>query len=77
MQFQDQAASCLDKTAPLLSIHGEDDSIIPAKLGRAVFDAYEGPKDWYPVPGAGHNDVPFVGGRAYYERIHRFLESIR
>jgi len=67
-------ASKLD--APLLSIHGTADSIIPMRLGLAVYDVYSGPKQWYQIEGAGHNDVPWVGGRDYYERIHRFLESI-
>lgn len=62
--------------APLLSVHGTQDTIIPDHLGRAVFDAYQGPKAWYSVEGAGHNDLVYVGGRAYYERVHRFLESI-
>ena len=63
--------------APLLSIHGDRDAIIPDRFGRAIFEAYEGPKEWYTVAGAGHNDVVYVGRQAYYERIHRFLESVR
>jgi len=65
-----------DLKAPLLSIHGDADTIIPMKLGRAVFDRYAGPKEWYEIEGAGHNDMPYAGGRAYYERIHGFLESL-
>lgn len=43
--------------APLMVFHGEADSLIPAALGRRVFDAAPEPKTWLAVPGAGHNDV--------------------
>jgi fermentation-respiration switch protein FrsA (DUF1100 family) len=61
---------------PLLSIHGDRDDILPMRFGRAAFDAAPGPKEWYTVEGAGHNDLIYVGGRPYYEKIHAFLESI-
>jgi fermentation-respiration switch protein FrsA (DUF1100 family) len=52
---------------PVLFIHGERDSIIPLKLGRALYDAANEPKRWFPIPGADHNDPPFVGGKTYLE----------
>jgi fermentation-respiration switch protein FrsA (DUF1100 family) len=60
-------------TAPVLVIHGERDTIIPSDFGRALFDAAAGPKEWYLVPGADHNDLPWVGGQAYLERMDAFL----
>lgn len=43
---------------PLLVIHGEDDTIIPASHGRRLYDASPAAhKTWHPVPGAGHNDL--------------------
>jgi fermentation-respiration switch protein FrsA (DUF1100 family) len=60
---------------PVLVIHGEMDSIVPVGLGRQVFDAAHEPKQWYMVPGAGHNDVPFVGGIPYYQKIMSFIQS--
>ncbi|MHC5009776.1 MAG: alpha/beta hydrolase [Planctomycetota bacterium] len=62
-------------TCPLLAIHGTDDEIVPASLGRALFDAAPDPKTWFEVEEAGHNDVPDVGGPAYYAAIQSFLES--
>ena len=32
------------------------------------------PKAFETIPGAGHNDTVEQGGRAYLERIARFLE---
>lgn len=60
-------------TVPLLMIHGTEDEVIPVEFGREVFEAASEPKEWYPVEGAGHNDVEYVGGEAYYGTIQRFM----
>lgn len=62
---------------PLLVIHGEEDSIVPMALGRQVFEAAHEPKRWYAVSGAGHNDVPFVGGESYYREMDLFIQHAR
>jgi fermentation-respiration switch protein FrsA (DUF1100 family) len=54
-------------------IHGERDSIIPTGVGRDLFEAANAPKEWFPVPGADHSDLPWVGGTAYLESIDAFL----
>ncbi len=61
---------------PILVIHGERDTIIPIEFGRKVFEAALQPKIFYPVPGADHNDLPFVGGRAYFRRLKQFVEEV-
>ncbi len=61
---------------PTLVIHGDRDDLIPLPLGRAVFDALKAKKEWFVVQGADHNNVPSVGGRAYFQRIHTFLRQI-
>ncbi len=58
---------------PILVIHGDGDSIVPAALGRALFEAAHEPKEWYSVPGADHNDLPWAGGKDYLARIDAFL----
>jgi fermentation-respiration switch protein FrsA (DUF1100 family) len=60
---------------PVLVVHGSRDELIPPALGRALYDAAAEPKEWYEVEGAGHNDLPFVGGRAYVDRVHSFLAA--
>ncbi len=62
--------------APLLSLHGDRDEIVPFALGRALFDAAPEPKAFETLVGAGHNDTVQVGGRPYYERIRRFLDDV-
>ena len=61
---------------PLLMIHGQKDTIVPVKFGKQVFDGAHQPKQWYGVERAGHNDVPFVGGNAYYQQILNFISKV-
>lgn len=57
------AADC-----PVLVVHGTADGIIPFSEGEAIAAAVPGAEMW-PVPGAGHNDLWYVGGRTYAERL--------
>jgi fermentation-respiration switch protein FrsA (DUF1100 family) len=60
---------------PILFIHGNRDSIIPISLGRKLFAAANEPKQFYVVEGADHNDIFWVGGTAYLDRIQQFVDS--
>jgi len=62
---------------PLLFIHGSDDSIIPIRLGRKLFEAASEPKEFHVIPGADHNDVFVVGGERYTALIRDFGLQIR
>jgi len=72
----DSASKIAALRAPLLSFHGDRDEIVPYALGRALFDAAPGSKAFETIEGAGHNDTTQVGGRAYFERIGRFLDEV-
>ncbi|MDE3117492.1 MAG: alpha/beta hydrolase [Nitrospirota bacterium] len=61
---------------PVLVIHGDQDEIIPIELGRQVFAAARAPKAFYLVPGADHNNLYAVGGRAYFQRLRQFAEEV-
>tara|TARA_B100000315_G_scaffold45852_1_gene40650 strand:- start:3673 stop:4425 length:753 start_codon:yes stop_codon:yes gene_type:complete len=61
---------------PLLVIHGDRDRIVPIQLGKAVYETVMTSKDFYIVSGAGHNDVPIVGGQQYFNRIKRFIALV-
>ncbi|MHC4550837.1 MAG: alpha/beta hydrolase [Planctomycetota bacterium] len=71
----DAAARIPRVRCPVLCVHGSRDELIPVALGRALYDAAPEPKEWFELSDAGHNDLPWTGGRAYYERIHTFLEQ--
>lgn len=61
-------------SAPLMVLHGENDTIVPPAQGRAIFDAAaSGEKTFYTVPGAGHVDVwQFEAQRRLYAFLDRF-----
>lgn len=63
-------------TCPALSIHGDLDEIVPLEQGRALHEALGGPKQWWVVEGAGHNDVVDRGGRAYLDHVDAFLGAL-
>jgi fermentation-respiration switch protein FrsA (DUF1100 family) len=58
---------------PLLQSHGTADSIIPFSIGRRLFDAYEGEKEFLSLEGGDHNDPP---ADEWHAAIDRFLERI-
>jgi fermentation-respiration switch protein FrsA (DUF1100 family) len=71
----DNAAKLAGVRCPLLVIHGERDSIIPASHGRRLYELANPPKELYLISGADHNDLLLVGSDDYYNRIDAFLQS--
>ena len=61
---------------PLLVLHGERDDIVPLAQGRRVFEAAGGPKRFFTIPAAGHNDTYVTGGEAYWRALAEFLEAV-
>lgn len=61
---------------PLLIIHGEADEIIPIEQGRALYKAAAGPKSFYQVSGAYHNDPLGDAGAYLWAALGRFLSSL-
>ncbi len=63
--------------APVMVIHGEEDTTVPLAEGRSLYDAARQPKRFHTVEGAAHNDVYAVGGDRYFEAIRRFIDDPR
>jgi fermentation-respiration switch protein FrsA (DUF1100 family) len=61
---------------PILFFHGDQDRIVPIKLGRELFEAAPSPKEFVVLRGAGHNDTYFVGGYDYFKKIENFFNSL-
>jgi len=61
---------------PLLILHGERDTTVPFAQGRRLFEAAPEPKQFFAIPGAGHNDTYFIGGDAYWEAWGAFLDEL-
>jgi fermentation-respiration switch protein FrsA (DUF1100 family) len=62
--------------APLMVIHGDADEIVPFSQGRAVFNAANEPKQFWPVRGAHHNDLLEVAGAEYVAHLRNFYERL-
>lgn len=60
--------------APLLVLHGEGDTVIPVKFGRALFAAAHQPKEAHFIPGGGHADLYDFGvEQMIVDFLHRHL----
>ena len=60
---------------PLLMIHGEADSYIKVEMARALFRRLNGPKEFWLVPGARHNQAIAVAGPEYARRVVAFFDQ--
>jgi fermentation-respiration switch protein FrsA (DUF1100 family) len=72
----DTVAALSGLRVPVLFVHSPDDEMVPAALGRALFEGYPGPKSFMTLRG-GHNDGFLVTGQAYPAGLARFLEGLR
>ncbi|MEM6794734.1 MAG: alpha/beta hydrolase [Acidobacteriota bacterium] len=66
-----------DLTLPKLFVHGQADEKIPFEQGVELFAAASEPKNFLPVPKAGHNDLPTWGGLRYFSALRRFGREAR
>lgn len=61
-------------TLPTLVLHGAEDWIIPADEGEMLFRRCKAKdKHLVIIPGAGHNDLMFVGRKQYFDAIYAFI----
>jgi fermentation-respiration switch protein FrsA (DUF1100 family) len=58
--------------APVLFVHGDRDEVVPIEHGRLLYEAASDPKCFLEVNGAGHDDLPSVGGRRYVDLLRGF-----
>jgi pimeloyl-ACP methyl ester carboxylesterase len=59
---------------PVVQIHGEWDEIIPLEYGLAFHEQLTtSEKQLVIIPGAGHNDIGWVGRELYFETLARFI----
>ena len=59
---------------PLLMIHGEADTYIKLEMARAIFRLARGPKEFWTVPGARHNQSIALAGPEYARRVVEFFD---
>ena len=61
---------------PVMVLHGDRDEIVPFSMSKDLFDTVKGPKRFYAIEGAGHNDTYHVGGPAYFEALRDFVNEV-
>ncbi len=61
--------------APVLVIHGTEDAVVPFAMAPRLYEAARGPKFFFPVEGAGHDDLYLVAGEDYLHRLREFFTS--
>ncbi len=71
----DSLRKIADVKAPVLVAHGTRDPVIPFSMGQRLFEAAPQPKAFFPVEGAGHDDILDVAGERYLERLQTFLAA--
>jgi len=64
-----------DISAPILFIHSIEDQIVPFVLGKKLYDATPGPKEFIEITG-GHNDRHFHDEEKIKNGIRKFLNNL-
>ncbi|MHB8577298.1 MAG: alpha/beta hydrolase [Dehalococcoidia bacterium] len=61
-------------TLPALIMHGAEDELIPVQHAIELYESLNAkPKQLVIIPGAGHNDILWVGFEQYFTAIARFV----
>lgn len=68
-RFTNERFASIDKIArvqaPLLMIHGSQDTTIPIRVGEKLFAAANPPKQWLSIAGGGHSNLHEADGAQY------------
>jgi alpha-beta hydrolase superfamily lysophospholipase len=68
------AASRIDKVrVPVLVVHGSEDSLIPSRLGRALFERAPAPKRFVLVEGGSHHNANALGQTQYAQALRELF----
>lgn len=62
--------------ASTLIVHGTRDELIPFSMGERLFEGAPEPKFFFPIPGAGHNNLLQVGAESYLRRLEEFIDGL-
>jgi fermentation-respiration switch protein FrsA (DUF1100 family) len=72
----DSLAKIKNIKVPILVMHGDKDDLVPFEHGKRLYDMANEPKEFYTIPGAGHNDTHIVGGDEYFDVIRNFVNKL-
>jgi uncharacterized protein len=65
-----------DLCVPLLIIHGDQDEVIAYEFGKELYEVATGPKSFWTIPGATHNDLHLAGAPEFPRRLEAFYRSL-
>jgi uncharacterized protein len=57
---------------PVLVMHGRRDTVIPYRLGVAIYEGLDGPKELFTADRAGHGEIGYGEGDRYFEAVVSF-----
>lgn len=60
---------------PMLLLHGTADTVVPPAMSQELYDALSANKTLVWIEGAGHNNMPSVGGDRFAAAIQQFVEQ--
>ena len=72
----DTVCHAREMRCPVLVMHSEFDEIVPIESGRMVYDAAQGPKQFYTIKGAPHNGADYYDPEGYYSVMGEFLSAL-
>ena len=61
--------------SPVLVLAGEEDMRMPPEMVRTIYDRAAGPKEFWVIPGEGHENRGF--GQEFRDKIEKFLGRVR
>jgi fermentation-respiration switch protein FrsA (DUF1100 family) len=61
---------------PILFIHSLNDEVVPFWHAEMLYKNYKGPKQYYWIENAGHNDLAFTSSTEYKNLIQLFAQSL-
>ena len=59
---------------PVLILHGTEDTVVPFKMSRRLFESAPCPKRFKLILGGGHNNSARVGGTEYLNSVREFIK---
>ena len=62
---------------PLLMLHGQRDTTVPAKLGKILFDAANEPKRWVLLENGKHSDLHAAHAAEYQGAVKEFIRNLQ
>ena len=78
-RFRVEEVDCLRAAekirSPMLVLAGEADVRMPPEMGRTIYERAAGPKEFWVIPGEGHENRAF--GQEFRDKVAGFLGRIR